>query len=59
LIAICKSYEEIKKTEKEKEENKIKIEKGSGGTFRPSRRSNPQPIYYLPEPVPYLTSFLR
>jgi hypothetical protein len=34
---------EIKKTEKEKKQRKIKIEKGPGETIWPSSRSSPQP----------------
>jgi hypothetical protein len=34
---------EIRKTEKEKEENKIKIKKGPKGTIRPSIGISPQP----------------
>jgi hypothetical protein len=36
-------YERFKKTEKEKKERKIKIEKGPGETIWPNSRSNPQP----------------
>jgi hypothetical protein len=35
LDSICKIYKRIKKTEKEKEENKIKMEKGRGNPFGP------------------------
>jgi hypothetical protein len=44
LINKCKSYEEIKKTEKEKRENKIKIEKGLWEPLGPDQKRSPRPI---------------
>jgi hypothetical protein len=43
LDSKCKIYKRIKKIEKEKEENKIKLEKGLGDPIQPNSASDPWP----------------
>jgi hypothetical protein len=50
LKNLCKSYERNKKSEKEKEENKIKMEKGRGKRFGPTPEASRGPVS-KPEPV--------
>jgi hypothetical protein len=55
----CKIYEGNKKTEKEKEENKIKIEKGLGESLGPDQRKEPAahpPSPRTGTPASFLTS---
>jgi hypothetical protein len=51
-------YERFKKTEKEKKERKIKIEKAPGKRFGPAPDRAHGPLPAEPEPVPSPLSFL-
>jgi hypothetical protein len=59
LKLLCKICERNKKTEKEKEENEIKIEKGPREPLGPEEKSDPQPTYLFTEPLPSSPLFPR
>jgi hypothetical protein len=57
LDSICKIYKRNKKTEKkEKEENKIKIEKGPGQRFGPEQKQARGPLNHFPNKYPLFLS---
>jgi hypothetical protein len=47
----AKAMKEIRETEKEKEVNEIKMKSGLREPLGPETERDPQPIYYLPEPI--------